>query len=270
MNIGDIFNFLFIYPITNLLVALYKLLAYVGVPYALGFAIILLTIIIKLLLYPLASSQIRSMSKTQKIAPHLAALKEKHKDDKKRQQEEMMKLYKEHGINPATGCLPSLLQIPIVMSLYNVLTRVVAVNSLSAIQKLNEHLYSPSLHLTSVWQNTFFGIALATSPSKELSSHPYLLFIPLLTGALQLVYSKMMMPDTPPTPAKKDQKNDDFQTAFQTQSLFMFPIMIGFFSYSLPIGLSLYWNTFTIFGILQQYLLAGPGGLTLWLSRIRK
>jgi YidC/Oxa1 family membrane protein insertase len=59
----------------------------------------------------------------------------------------------------------------------------------------------------------------------------------------------------------KDKKEDDFATTFQNQSLFIFPIMIGFFSFNFPIGLSLYWNTFTVFGIIQQYQVSGLGGL---------
>jgi YidC/Oxa1 family membrane protein insertase len=63
-------------------------------------------------------------------------------------------------------------------------------------------------------------------------------------------------------------KDDDFQAAFQKQSLFIFPVMIGFFSFTLPVGLSLYWNTFTLFGILQQYLLVGPGGAAPWFKKL--
>ena len=59
-----------------------------------------------------------------------------------------------------------------------------------------------------------------------------------------------------------EKKKDDFATVFQSQSLYIFPVMIGFFSYTFPLGLSLYWNTFTIFGIIQQYLISGWGGLS--------
>jgi YidC/Oxa1 family membrane protein insertase len=69
---------------------------------------------------------------------------------------------------------------------------------------------------------------------------------------------------------KKDEKkkNDDFASAFQSQSMYIFPVMIGFFSYTFPIGLSLYWNTFTIFGIMQQYRISGLGGLTEWKNKV--
>ena len=66
----------------------------------------------------------------------------------------------------------------------------------------------------------------------------------------------------------EDKKKEDFASAFQTQSLYIFPVMIGFFSYNFPVGLSLYWNTFTIFGIIQQYKVSGLGGLKGWVKKI--
>jgi len=274
MDFGALFTILFINPITNLLVACYKLLFILGIPYALGFSIILLTIIIKLIIYPLASAQIKSAHKIQKISPHMAAIREKHKDDKKRQQEEMMKLYREHGVNPAAGCVPVLVQIPILWSLYSVLTNIVGVASLEAINKINSILYFDALKLTKLWDTHFFFLPLAGIPSQMFSSAPYIVFIPLVTGVLQFVLSKMMVPPSAPKPKGKEKdkdkkKEEDFQTMFQTQSLFIFPVMIGFFSFSLPVGLSLYWNTFTLFGILQQYRLAGPGGLEPWIKQLQ-
>ncbi len=94
---------------------------------------------------------------------------------------------------------------------------------------------------------------------------PLIILVPVLTGVLQLIFSKMMAPEIPPTG-----KQDDFQATFAKQSLFLFPIMIGFFSFSLPFGLSLYWNAFTIFGILQQHYLVGPGGLKQWKGKLKE
>lgn len=265
---GEIFSILFVNPITNVLVAAYHLLAFIGVPYALGFAIITLTVIIKLILWPFVSAQIKSTTKMQRMAPHMAVLREKHKDDKKRQQEEMMKLYKEHGVNPAAGCLPMIIQLPIIWSLYGVLTKVVEVNSVASLNAINNVLYFDFLKLNRLWDSTFLGVSLAASPSKEIATAPYLLLVPVLTGVFQFVLSKMMVPELGDAPKKTEKKEEDFSTAFQKQSLFLFPIMIGFFSYSLPVGLSLYWNTFTIFGILQQYLLVGSGGAKPWFEKI--
>ena len=103
--------------------------------------------------------------------------------------------------------------------------------------------------------------------------------VPLLTALFQFIQSKMMTLSSPPSGEKnlpttrlpaeqggqEKKKKDDFASAFQSQSLYIFPLMIGFFSYQFPIGLSLYWNTFTVFGIIQQYQISGLGGLeSLW------
>lgn len=256
---GELFTTIFINPLINVLVAFYQLLTYVHTPYALGFAIIALTIFIRLLLVPLSAAQIRSTHKMQKISPHLASVRDKHKDDKRRQQEEMMKIYKEHNINPVSGCLPVLVQIPILWSLYTVLTQIVGANSDKAIQSINNVLYTPVLRLTHVWNTEFFGISLSAHPSQLVQSMPLILLVPFLTALFQFILSKMMVPED--APVKTVGSKDDFQTAFQTQSLYIFPLIVGFFSFSLPFGLSLYWNTFTFFGILQQYILVGPGSL---------
>lgn len=264
MEIFGVFDALFTIPLTNILIAFYQLLVLLHVPFAVGFAVILMTAFIRMLLFPLMSAQIKSAKKMQDVAPKLSQIKEKYKNDKARQQQEMMKMYKEHNINPASGCIPVLVQFPILIALYHSLTKVVSLSSPDAIAKVNETLYFPFLHLDKAWDPTFFGISLAQSPSQLLSSTPLILIAPLLTAVLQFLLSKMMMPAVP-TKTKKD----DFQTAIQTQSMYIFPLMIGYFSYSLPFGLSLYWNTFTLFGILQQYLLVGFGGLTPLIAKIR-
>lgn len=262
----EIFNILFTNPITNLLVSLYKALFIFGVPFAFGFAVIFLTIAIRLILYPFVSAQIKSSHKMQKISPHMAKIKAQYKDDKKKQQEELVKLYREYSINPAAGCLPLLIQIPVIWSLYNVLTHAVAVNSAGGLSKINNVLYFDFLKLDKVWDALFFGLPLGASPSALIKTLPLIVLLPVLTGVLQFVLSKMMMPEKiPQIPGTKE---DDFQAAFQKQSVFIFPVMIGFFSFSLPLGLSLYWNTFTLFGILQQYLLIGPGGAASIFERI--
>lgn len=269
MEIFEILNILFTNPITNLLVGSYQLLNSTGVPYAFGLSIILLTIIIRLILYPLVSAQLKSAHKMQKVAPHLQAVKEQHKDDKKRQQEEIMRLYREHGVNPVAGCLPLIVQLPIIWSLYRVLITAVNANSLEALSKINNVLYFDFLKLDKVWSTDFFGIPLGKHPGDLINITPLIILVPVLTGVFQFVLSKMMMPEVDPKlPQAPKKDKEDFQAAFQKQSLFLFPVMIGFFSFTLPVGLSLYWNTFTIFGILQQYILLGPGALAPLLKKI--
>jgi YidC/Oxa1 family membrane protein insertase len=261
MGIFGIFNIILTNPITNLLVGFYKIFASVGIPYAFGFSIIALTFFVRLILAPVVAAQMKSMQKMQKVAPHLSALKDRHKGDNKKIQEETMKLYKEHGVNPAAGCLPMLIQFPITISLYYVLRTAVTVHDLKTLAPINKILYFDFLKLQKVWDTSFFGLSLGVSPSQMFSHAPFIILVCILTGVLQFVLSKMMMPDESLNPVVKTavKKEDDFQATFQKQSMFLFPAMIGFFSFTLPLGLSLYWNAFTIFGIIQQYLLIGPG-----------
>lgn len=278
MTNPSFFNVILIWPIINILVAIYQGLTSLHIPYALGFSIIVLTVIIRLILYPLTNSQLKASKKMQGVAPHLAKLKEKHKGDAKMLQSETMRLYKEHGINPAAGCLPVIIQLPIIWSLYSVLQLVVGATKQSLVlADLNKVIYFPGLRLHHLWDQHFFGIPLGQAPSHLISTvGPLIMLFPIATALFQFLQSKMMFSTPPASGTDKKQKNekgekkpDDFATAMQTQSLYIFPLMIGFFSYNFPIGLSLYWNTFTIFGIIQQYRVAGWGGLAPWIEKIR-
>ncbi len=247
------FETLLIQPITNILVAIYQLLQVLHVPSSLGFAIILLTIVIRLILFPVIGKQMKESKKMQEAQPHLNRLKEKHKGDAKQLQSAQMELYKELGINPVAGCLPLFVQLPIIWGLYAVLNQTVRETSFKAINKL---VYFEGLKLNHLWDTHFFGLLLGQPLSQLMkTTGPIILLVPVITAALQYYQSKLMMPAAKPATTVKDPKQPDFASAFQTQSLYVFPIMIGFFSYSLPFGLSLYWNTFTIFGIIQQYLM---------------
>lgn len=268
----QIFDLIFRNPTINLLVAFYQLFSSIHIPFAFGLSIIALSVIIKVLLIPFTATQIKSMSKMQKIAPHLKELKERHKGDNKKLQEETMKLYREHGVNPAGGCLPAIAQIVVTLGLYNALRLTVNISSLKDLAPINKILYFDFLKLHSLWDTTMFGLSLGMSPSKLFHEAPFIILVPILTGVFQFILAKMMMPeellDAAETIAQKTKdKEDDFQVAFQKQSMFLLPAFIAFTSFSLPLGLSLYWNTFTIFGIIQQYILQGPGAARPWFEK---
>ena len=268
MTDPSLFNTILVWPIVNALVGIYKILFFIHFPYALGFSIILLTIVIKLILYPLTTPQLKASKKMQEISPHLSKLKDKHKNDAKTLQVETMKLYKEFGVNPVAGCLPLIVQLPVIWGLYTVLDKIVRLGAKDVAGSINKIVYFDFLKLSGSWDPNFLGIPLGQNPAGLISKiGPLILIVPLLTFLFQFIQSKMMIPQ------KKDKdknlragkavekKKDDFASAFQSQSLYIFPVMIGFFSYTFPIGLSLYWNTFTVFGIIQQYLISGWGGL---------
>ena len=109
---NNLFHALFIIPILNALVAVYKVIDLLRIPGALGFALIVLTVLIRLVLHPLTAKQLASTRKLAKIKPKLDELGKLHKDDKARLQQEQLRLYQEAGINPAAGCLPLLVQMP--------------------------------------------------------------------------------------------------------------------------------------------------------------
>jgi YidC/Oxa1 family membrane protein insertase len=258
----QIFNTLINQPITNILVAIYQLLHAIGIPFALGFSIIALTALIRLLLFPFTASQMRASKKMQEVQPHVNRLKEKHKSNPQKLQQETMQLYKEFGINPVAGCLPMLVQLPIIWGLYGVLNNTVRATSIEAVNKM---IYVEGLKLDKLWDTQFFGLPVGSSPAELIKTvGPLILLVPVLTGVLQFVQSRMMFK---PAESKaivgksiKSQKTEkkpggDFASAMQTQSMYVFPVMIGFFANSFPLGLSLYWNTFTVFGIIQQYIM---------------
>lgn len=170
MTNPSIFNEVLVWPITNLLVGIYHILNFIHLPYALGFSIIALTVVIRIVLYPLTNSQLRASKKMQELNPHIANLKAKHKGDAKTLQAETMKLYKEHGVNPAAGCLPVLVQLPIIWGLYSVLRNVVNPNSTAVLKSINQIVYFSGLKLSHAWDPSFFWFA-AWSKSRATSKN---------------------------------------------------------------------------------------------------
>lgn len=258
---SGIYDALILHPLTSILVAIYQIFNSIGLPYPLAFSIIGLTIVIRLILYPLMSSQLKASKKMQTVAPHISKIREQHKGDSKRIQAETMRLYKEHGINPLAGCLPALIQLPVLFGLYSVLIKIFNLKGTGIVAEVNRLTYNfDFLKLKEAWDPTVFGISLGASPAQLFGQFGIIvLLIPILTGFFQFVQSKMLY--VPQDKSDKKKKEQDFATAFQSQATYIFPLMIGFFAFTFPIGLSLYWNTFTIFGIIQQYQIQGLGGL---------
>jgi YidC/Oxa1 family membrane protein insertase len=260
----NFFTTVFVFPILNLLVGLYKLFLLIKLPGAFGFAIIALTALIRLLFQPFFHKQMETTRKMQEIKPHLDKLSAKHKKDPKKLQQEQMRLYQEAGINPAMGCVLMIVQLPVFIALYNTLNLFLT-NGTGAkiIASINKVLYHPSLHIATIdpW---FFGFNLAQSPTSAKIWYYYL--IPIVTGVLQYLQISMSTPSVAPaTPdnklaevtldeqgkEKKKDTGEDFQKAMNTQMKYMFPAMIAWFSFTLPVGLSLYWNIFSLFSIMQ-------------------
>lgn len=257
-NPNDIFQAILIIPILNVLIATYKGLQFLHTPWAFGFALIALTVFIRLLLHPLTATQLKSAKKLAQLKPELDKLSTKHKDDKTKLQQEQLRLYKEAGINPAAGCLPLLLQMPILIALYNLFFKLLTTNNTQeVIDGINKVMYIPGLRIQTL-DLSFMGMSLAQKPSSWQTAGWWLLLIPVITALLQYWQTKMMVPSSSAQKTNLEKvgekpKDEDMGSMMQKQMSVMMPLMIGFFAYSFPLGLALYWNTFTIFGIIQQY-----------------
>jgi len=267
-----IFDVLFFGPIVNGLIFAYQVLHMAGIPGALGLSILLLTVIIRILIWPFTASQVKSAHKMASLKPFLDALKLKHKDDRKAMQEAQMALYKEHGVNPMGGCLPALIQLPIFIALYQAVINVFPDGAHGNLDKINSLLYNDWLHLTFAPDPNFFGLNLAAKPSSFNEAGVFLLSVPLITAALTFVQSKMTLPQVvkhEDKETKKEKQTEDMMVTMQTQMVYMMPIMIGYFAFTFPVGLAIYWNTFTIMGIIQQYKITGWGGMSGLIEKIR-
>jgi YidC/Oxa1 family membrane protein insertase len=232
MNVfGSIWNFL-VAGLNYLLQFFYDFTGNYGV------SIILLTVLVKLVLLPLTIKQTRSMLAMQRIQPEIKKLQEKHKDDKEKLSQEMMKFYKENKINPLSGCLPLLMQMPIFIALYTVLRKYVMTPPImllgSVVQK---NVFSPEIMVIkgSLIRNTsFLGIENLSDSLRAAGIAGYVLIILLMASTW---YSqKQVMTD----PRQKGM-------------MYAMPLVMGFIGFSLPAGVVLYWVTTNILQIIQQY-----------------
>ncbi len=272
--IGLIFHTLFLGPVINLLVLILHGLDAIHIPGSMGFAIIILTLLIRFLVWPFMATQLKSAKKLAELRPQLDELKRKHQKDKQALAAAQMALYKQAGVNPAGGCLPSIIQIPIIIALYQSI--LILFDNHAGLSKINEILYPFVPHLGKIPDPHFLGLNLANKPSEFASAGLFLLLVPVITAGLQFLQSKMMAPKKI-APLKQDTalerqdklETDDAMATMQSQMMFMMPLMIGFFSWQFPIGLAIYWNTFTIMGIIQQHYISGWGGLESWINKLK-
>lgn len=250
-----------VYPLAKLLILLHKLIDQVGLPYSYGWAIIVLTVLIKVVTLPLTYKQLQSAKATQELQPKLKALQEKYGKDRQKLAEEQMKLYKEAGVNPLGGCLPLLIQLPILWGLYQSLY-VLANPSVGELSGAGffwiPDLSFPSLEVGMSWIAASFG-------AREWGKLFAYFSLPLIMVISQLVLQKMSQPPAAP---KQDAK--DAQQQMMGQMMMFMPIMFGYITLGLPAGLTLYWSVSNLLGIIQQYFVAGWGGLVDWVPALKR
>ena len=213
-------------------------------------------------------TQIRSQRAMQELAPVMNELKKKYSKDRSRFAEEQMKLYKERGVNPAAGCLPLLLQMPILFALYSALLQLgcgLGKSGNDCPGLSHEEGQSILGFLTSVITNPIPASGSLDTTANWLPwitqglQHPDPLFIlPVLAGAAQLIASVMAMPSKPVASTDPNQK------MFQSMA-YTFPLMTVFLGAQFPAGLTLYWIATTVFQVVQQYFVSGWGQLPKYL-----
>lgn len=225
----DAFYIILYRPLFNFLVLLYKYIP--GQDF--GFSVIILTILIKILLYPLGMRAIKSQKALSELQPKIKKIQEKYKNDKQKQTFEILALYKKAKINPFSGLLLVLIQFPILIALYRVFRYGLQPEQMS-------HLYS------------FVSVSLPINPQFlgiiDLTK-PFWLFA-VLAGFLQFVATKMLMPKE----KKNQKKKSEISELFQKQMQYFLPLFTVIILLKLPSVLGLYWITTTVFSIVQQYL----------------
>ena len=233
----DIWNVAILDPVLNGLIALSQVLW--G---NFGLAIITLTVIVRIILMPLTFKQTQSTKAMQSLQPKLQEIQKKYARDQKKLQQEMMRLYKEAGINPL-GCMwPMLIQMPIWIALYQSIMQALAATPENLLI-LSQHLYQWDMVDQAIPLNeNFLGL--------RLSQPDPTMILAILVGLSMWMQQKMV---TPPATDPKQQQMSSMTTL-------MMPMMFAFFTLSFPSGLALYWVVSNIIGIIIQYIVGGGWG----------
>ena len=230
-------------PLSTALAFLAQLFASVGIPWAWGFAIIALTLLIKLVTMPLTMKQVQSSKRMQELQPQLQALQKKHAGNKEKLAQDQMQLYKAAGVNPLGGCLPSLVQLPIWIGLYQALLKLAHGGQMVGGFLWLRDLTFPNPQVGTSW---LWPPSLANPNFQGWAITVGYLVLPILTVVTQVITQKLMTPSA----------GDQSQSAMNSAMMLM-PVMFGFFALTFPSGLALYWVTTNVFTMAQQYLVGG-------------
>lgn len=270
---NEIFTVLVHQPVFNILMVFYKVLGE-----NLGLAIIGIALLSRLILLPLAIRQNRMLKQNQEFSEKVKTIKKTHKEDKKKQQEEMMKIQSEYLPSQIAGCLPLIVQFILLITINNVFTQIFT-NPSQFTEVFSQYAYGPLANMFPpgyVLNTAFLGMDLNVHPNTlgfgTPEIIPYLILIALV-GITQYYSVKVMQPkkkedenkdgknngkDKKDKKGKKENPAEDFSETLQKttqQTMLLLPIMIMAASYSLAAGLSVYWVSQSTFVIIQQKLL---------------
>lgn len=205
-----------------------------------GGAIILLTLFVKTVLYPLTGKSIAAQRQMRELEPDLKRIREANKDDKQKQAKLTMELYQKHKVTPLSGCLPILIQIPVIIGLYWVFLKGLTVVDTSILYSFVSVPASLDMHFL------MFDLA-----QKSV----VLAFLAGVTQFIQTHISLGKQPPLPPPSSEKASFQEDFQRSMQMQMRYILPIMIGFIAYTTAGAVALYWATSNILSIIQELLM---------------
>ncbi len=227
-----LFNEIFYKPLFNALIFLYNIIP----NHDMGISIIVLTIIIRLILWPLTSKGIKSQKTLAALQPKIEELKKKFKDNKEAQAKALMALYSENKINPLSSIFPLIIQIPIIIALWQVF--------LNSINSDFSSIYS-FIQAPAGIQIIFLGLFDLTKRSVLLA---------VVAGVLQYFQTKMIMPSFAKPTEGKPFSTVNFSQIMSKQMLYFGPVISMIIFWTLPAALPLYWIVVTLMTIFQQYI----------------
>jgi YidC/Oxa1 family membrane protein insertase len=247
------------------MIAVYQFLENLAVPAAIAWAIVALTMVVRAVLIPLYRKQLVSQRRMQLLQPELREIKKRYKGDAMKARLAQQELMKERGVNALAGCLPLILQLPLLFIMYSVIQ-----NGLTN-QDPREMLSVAGVQLVDLQcTNLVNGVIDSTRPCIDavvpllgniaqpqtfLSIFGFgLSFLAIGSALLQLVQSRMMLPAADP-------ENDDPNARIQRQTMLFLPLISVVYGGFLPAGLFIYWIVATVFSIIQQYLIVGWGSM---------
>ncbi|MBU1613389.1 MAG: YidC/Oxa1 family membrane protein insertase [bacterium] len=230
-----LYNLILYKPIFNFFVGLYNILP----GHDIGIVILIMTIVIRLVLYPLTNSSIKSQKSLQELQPKMNEIKKLYAKDQQKQAQALMELYKQNKVNPFSSCLPLLIQLPILIALYSVMR-----NGLT-LTDLGGDLYS---FVSNPGQLNPVSLGFLNMAKPNI-------ILALFAGAAQFWQTKMLTRKQAPKEAGPGAKDEDMMAMMNKQMLYMMPVMTVVIGASLPAGLTLYWLFSTVFTALQQMFL---------------
>jgi YidC/Oxa1 family membrane protein insertase len=213
-------------PLLNALVGIYVFLPYAD----LGLAILILTIAVRVLLHPAIARAVHSQRAMIELQPRLRQIQERFKGEREAQAKATMALYREAGVHPLSGCLPVLVQLPVLIGLYRVFWTGIALTD-----PLLLYSFLPPLH---AFNPVAFGLFNLAEKSAVLA---------LAAGASQFLHSYLLQPASPPSG-----RSSDTEKIMRWQMSYVLPIVITAISWSLPSALAFYWTAFNLLAIVQQ------------------